>query len=165
MLRARLSEPDDQASDPSNPNGPARHCWFLQCLRASLRQRKRVAGYSHGPQEAAAHESIDAARELSLCETHKIRVVEKVRQRQIAAGTGHLELLKEYESGPLGPIQALLSYGAPPSTELVVPARSTPKRAAEGRVRLRVRLPVTVLCFQNRRCCRRCRRPHTSPCD
>src|SRR5262249_56136555 len=103
MLRARLSEPDDQASAPSNPNGPARHCWFLQCLRASLRQRKRVAGYSHGPQEAAAHESIDAARELTLCETHKIRVVEKVRQRQIAAGTGPLQLLNTNHTDPPAP--------------------------------------------------------------
>src|SRR5262249_31110027 len=91
---------------------PLRPC--LERFRASLSERKGLAGHLHGPQEAAAHEPVDSMGELARRQTHEIRVVEKIRQRQRAARMGHLELLKQHEGGPFRTVEPGLGHAAPP---------------------------------------------------
>src|SRR5262249_61545312 len=79
--------------------------------RAGLRERECLARDGHRPQEAAAHQPVDAVGQLRRREAHEIRVVEKVSQSQIAAWTGHLELLEENEGGPLRTVEPGLRHG------------------------------------------------------
>jgi hypothetical protein len=57
----------------------------LERFRAGLGQRKRSARNPHRQQEAAAHKSVDPMRQLTAREAYKVRVVEEVLQREIAA--------------------------------------------------------------------------------
>src|SRR5262249_25018207 len=81
----------------------------------SLRQRKCLTRHPHRTQEAATQESVDPIRKLTPREAHKIRVVEEVLQLEIAARARHLELLKDHEGGPIGPLEAHLGHASPPN--------------------------------------------------
>src|SRR5262249_10305225 len=58
-----------------------------------------------------ADQRVDAVGQLCTGEAHEVRVVEKICQSEVAAWTGHLELLEENEGGPLRTVEPGFRHG------------------------------------------------------